>query len=202
MKNEMPLMAYESEQFAPFMSRETMDFHYGQHLRTYVANVDRLAAGTPYAGMELEEMVRMLPEGALLNNAAQVLNHVLFFNQLCPPQKALQEPVGNVGAAAERQFGSFAAMRAQLTDAAVGLFGSGWAWLALDGNRRLTVTALSNAGNPLRQGQVPLLCLDVWEHAYYIDYRNRRADYVVNLWNLIDWVRVEERYDRAMERGA
>lgn len=202
MKNEMPLLAYEKEQLSPYMSMEAIDFHYGKHLQTYVDNVQKMTAGTPQADMSLEELVKTLPEGALLNNAAQVMNHTLFFTQFCSPQKALGAPLGNVAKAVEQSFGSFEEMKKQLSQAAVGLFGSGWAWLAMNKHGKLEVKAMSNAGNPLREGLVPLLCIDVWEHAYYIDYRNRRAEYVDLLWNLIDWVVVEERYDLAVEQGA
>lgn len=198
MKNEMPLLAYGKEQLSPYMSMETIDFHYGKHLQTYVNNVQQMVAGTPQAGMSLEELIRTQPDGPLFNNAAQVMNHTLFFTQLCPPQKALKAPVGNMDKAVEQSFGSFEQMKTQLTAAAVGLFGSGWAWLSLTPRGKLEIKAMSNAGNPLREGLVPLLCIDVWEHAYYIDYRNRRAEYVDLLWNLIDWVVVEKRYDMAL----
>lgn len=198
MKNEMPLLAYGKEQLSPYMSMETIDFHYGKHLQTYVNNVQQMVAGTPQARMSLEELIRTQPDGPLFNNAAQVMNHTLFFTQLCPPQKALKAPVGNMAKAVEQSFGSFEQMKTQLTAAAVGLFGSGWAWLSLTPHGKLEIKAMSNAGNPLREGLVPLLCIDVWEHAYYIDYRNRRAEYVDLLWNLIDWVVVEKRYDMAL----
>lgn len=198
MKNEMPLLAYGKEQLSPYMSMETIDFHYGKHLQTYVNNVQQMVAGMPQAGMSLEELIRTQPDGPLFNNAAQVMNHTLFFTQLCPPQKALKAPVGNMAKAVEQSFGSFEQMKTQLTAAAVGLFGSGWAWLSLTPHGKLEIKAMSNAGNPLREGLVPLLCIDVWEHAYYIDYRNRRAEYVDLLWNLIDWVVVEKRYDMAL----
>lgn len=198
MKNEMPLLAYGKEQLSPYMSMETIDFHYGKHLQTYVNNVQQMVAGTPQAGMSLEELIRTQPDGPLFNNAAQMMNHTLFFTQLCPPQKALKAPVGNMAKAVEQSFGSFEQMKTQLTAAAVGLFGSGWAWLSLTPHGKLEIKAMSNAGNPLREGLVPLLCIDVWEHAYYIDYRNRRAEYVDLLWNLIDWVVVEKRYDMAL----
>lgn len=198
MKNEMPLLEYGKEQLSPYMSMETIDFHYGKHLQTYVNNVQQMVAGTPQAGMSLEELIRTQPDGPLFNNAAQVMNHTLFFTQLCPPQKALKAPVGNMAKAVEQSFGSFEQMKTQLTAAAVGLFGSGWAWLSLTPHGKLAIKAMSNAGNPLREGLVPLLCIDVWEHAYYIDYRNRRAEYVDLLWNLIDWVVVEKRYDMAL----
>lgn len=198
MKNEMPLLAYGKEQLSPYMSMETIDFHYGKHLQTYVNNVQQMVAGTPQADMSLEGLIRTQPDGPLFNNAAQVMNHTLFFTQLCPPQKALKAPVGNMAKAVEQSFGSFEQMKTQLTAAAVGLFGSGWAWLSLTPHGKLEIKAMSNAGNPLREGLVPLLCIDVWEHAYYIDYRNRRAEYVDLLWNLIDWVVVEKRYDMAL----
>lgn len=198
MKNEMPLLAYGKELLSPYMSMETIDFHYGKHLQTYVNNVQQMVAGTPQARMSLEELIRTQPDGPLFNNAAQVMNHTLFFTQLCPPQKALKAPVGNMAKAVEQSFGSFEQMKTQLTAAAVGLFGSGWAWLSLTPHGKLEIKAMSNAGNPLREGLVPLLCIDVWEHAYYIDYRNRRAEYVDLLWNLIDWVVVEKRYDMAL----
>lgn len=152
MKNEMPLLEYGKEQLSPYMSMETIDFHYGKHLQTYVNNVQQMVAGTPQAGMSLEELIRTQPDGPLFNNAAQVMNHTLFFTQLCPPQKALKAPVGNMAKAVEQSFGSFEQMKTQLTAAAVGLFGSGWAWLSLTPHGKLEIKAMSNAGNPLREG--------------------------------------------------
>lgn len=189
----MPLLPYAQNALAPLMSEETVAYHYGKHLRTYVDNLNRLAAGTLYEDMELEEIV-CKASGAVYNNAAQAWNHAFFFEGLAPQAAPMPASVAGALAAA---FGSVDAFKEKLLDTAAGLFGSGWVWLTADGKGDLAVTTEPNAGCPLTKGLTPLIAVDVWEHAYYIDYRNRRADYLKSLWDLIDWAKVEERMRRA-----
>ena len=185
----MPELPYAPEALAPKMSRETLDYHYGKHLQTYVDNLNRLIPGTPYAEMPLDEIVRRA-DGAVFNNAAQAWNHTFFFRSLTPSQEAMPEALA---ARLTADFGSVEAFKEQFTKAAVGLFGSGWVWLAADRSGNLSIVAKPNAGNPMTDGLRPVLTIDVWEHAYYIDYRNRRADFVAAWWDLVDWKQVAER---------
>lgn len=187
MKHLMPPLPYAPSALAPLLSEETMQFHYGKHLQAYVDNLNKLAAGTPYADMSLEHIVTMVSEGALLNNAAQVWNHTFYFNGLAPAPQSIP---ADLQKQLRADFGSVEAFRSALLTAAAGQFGSGWTWLVLETDLHLRILSLPNAGNPLRLGLQPLLALDVWEHAYYIDYRNRRGDYLEALWQLTDWERV------------
>lgn len=188
MKHTMPELPYAMEALAPKMSGETLEYHYGKHLKTYVDNLNRLIAGTPYEELPLDEIVRTA-DGALFNNAAQAWNHEFFFRMLTPDPSPM--PAGLAERLA-RDFGSVEEFRAKFTQAAVGLFGSGWVWLVADRSGRLSILARSNAGNPLTEGLRPVLTIDVWEHAYYIDYRNRRADFVEAFWGLVDWRKVAD----------
>ena len=165
------------------MSMETLEYHYGKHLQTYVDNLNRLIEGTPYADLSLDAIV-LSSDGAVFNNAAQVWNHTFFFESLTPEPSEM--PL-DLAEAIVRDFGSTSEFKDKFKAAAVGIFGSGWAWLAQDKDGRLHILQESNAGNPMRAGFKPLMTIDVWEHAYYIDYRNRRAEFVDNCWNLIDW---------------
>ncbi|MBR1732837.1 MAG: superoxide dismutase [Alloprevotella sp.] len=195
MTHEMPRLPYAADALEPRMSAETLAFHYGKHLQTYIDNLNRLAADTPFADMTLEETVRRA-DGALLNNAAQAWNHTFFFETLSPTPSAMGTGMRRH---AEAAFGSEEAFREALFSAATGLFGSGWAWVVLTPEDKVELRALPNAGCPLReQGLTPLLTIDVWEHAYYIDYRNRRADYVRAVWELTDWEKVEMRMERGL----
>ncbi len=186
-------LPYAYDALAPHVSEETMRYHHDKHYAGYVAKLNELVLDTPYAGQPLEDIV-VSADGPIYNNAAQMWNHEFFFDQLSPEPQT--RPEGPLLAAIERSFGSVENLKAQLDKAAVGLFGSGWAWLVADKQGDLSIVAEPNAGNPLRRGLVPLLCFDVWEHAYYIDYRNRRADAVAALWNCIDWGAVERRYEQ------
>lgn len=185
-------LSYDLGALEPRISRETMEYHYGKHLATYFANLNNLVADTPFARMNLVEIV-LKADGAIFNNAAQAWNHEFFFEALSPTPKSA--PTGTLETAIRRDFGDLQMFKEQFSKAALGLFGSGWAWLAMDSNGTLSITAQSNAGNPLRNNLTPLLTVDVWEHAYYIDYRNRRADFLAAVWECIDWKRVEERYN-------
>lgn len=188
-------LPYEMSALAPNVSEETLRYHHGKHLQTYVNNVNNLIADTRFVTMTLEDIVRQA-DGPLYNNAAQVFNHNLYFLALAPAAVAKHAPEGPLAAAIKRDFGSFDAMKVQLAKAATSLFGSGWVWLAENRNGNLVILSESNAGNPLRHGLTPLLGIDVWEHAYYIDYRNDRARSIDQLWDVIDWQVVEDRYGK------
>ena len=185
----MPELPYAMEALAPKMSKETLEFHYGKHLQTYVDNLNRLIAGTPYENMQLDEIVKKAA-GGIFNNAAQTWNHTFFFQMLTPNQKPMPQQLADRLA---RDFGSVEAFKEKFAAAAAGLFGSGWTWLAADKEGKLQIIAESNAGNPMTKGLRPLMTIDVWEHAYYIDYRNRRAEFIKMFWELIDWNKVADR---------
>lgn len=184
-------LPYAYDALAPQVSEETLRFHHDKHYVGYVNKLNELILDTPYAQQPLEDIV-VSADGAIFNNAAQMWNHEFFFDELSP--KAQTRPAGALLKAIDENFGSFEQMKAQMEKAAVGLFGSGWVWLVEDKSGKLAIVSEQNAGNPLRYGMKPLMCFDVWEHAYYIDYRNRRADAVAALWDRIDWKVVEERY--------
>lgn len=192
MTYEMPQLPYASHQLEPAISQSTIDYHYGKHLQAYVNNLNALVPGTEFEGKSVEEIVQTAPDGGIFNNAGQVLNHTLYFLQFTP-QPTQTEPTGRLAEAIQRDFGSFENFKKEFNKAATTLFGSGWAWLSVDAEGKLHITQEANASNPLRRGLKPLLCFDVWEHAYYIDYQNRRADYLNQLWNLIDWSVVARR---------
>ena len=172
------------------MSKETIEYHYGRHLQTYIDNLNNLIPGTIYENMELDEIV-MTAEGPIFNNAAQVWNHTFFFNTLTPVPRemppALKETL-------IRDFGSVDGFKEKFKKAALEIFGSGWAWLAADKKGRLHIIQESNAGNPIRAGYKPLMTMDVWEHAYYLDYRNRRGDAMHEMWRVLDWRKADERF--------
>ena len=175
------------------MSAETIGFHYGKHLQAYVNNLNGLLPGSGFEDKPLEDMVRT-SEGAIFNNAGQILNHELFFAQFRAPREG-NVPVGALAEAIGAQFGSFDAFKTEFQQKGATLFGSGWVWLSRDQTGRLVITQEPNAGNPLTRGLTPLLTFDVWEHAYYLDYQNRRPDYLMALWQLIDWDELERRYN-------
>lgn len=184
-------LPYAYDALEPAISGETMRYHHDKHYAGYVAKLNELILDTPFAAQPLEDII-LSADGAIFNNAAQAWNHEFFFEGLSPkPQKA---PSGKLLEAVNRSFGSFDGLKTQMGQTAAGLFGSGWVWLAEDGDGKLVVVAEPNAGNPMCRGLKPLLAIDVWEHAYYIDYRNRRADAVAALWDVIDWRVVEDRY--------
>ena len=192
MTNDMPKLPYASNALEPVISQETIDYHYGKHLQTYVNNLNALITGTPYATRSVEELVAIVPEGPVLNNAGQVLNHTLYFLQFTP-NPSQKEPEGKLAEAIRRDFGNFENFKDEMTQAGTTLFGSGWAWLAMNQDGKLVIVKEANGGNPIRQGMKPLLGFDVWEHAYYLDYRNRRTDHLAKLWEIIDWQVVESR---------
>ena len=183
---ELPELGYQLGDLAPMMSQETLSFHYGKHFRTYVDNLNQLVDGSHYEGMPLEDIVRKAPEGALANNAGQVLNHKLFFEQFLPTHHAKQ-PTGEFLFLIEQSFESLEKMIEQLDKAAATFFGSGWTFLAMNEEGELKILSLPNGDIPLRYNLKPLLAIDVWEHAYYLDYQNRRKDYLKNFWLLVNW---------------
>ncbi len=193
MTHEMPKLPYANNALEPVISQQTIEFHYGKHLQAYVNNLNNLIPGTKFEDKNLAEIISEAPDGPIFNNAGQVLNHTLYFLQF-RPNPSRKEPAGKLAEAINRDFISFDNLKKELNDAAVGLFGSGWAWLAADKDGKLTITKEPNGSNPIRHGLKPILCIDVWEHAYYLDYQNRRPDHVKAIWDIIDWEVVEKRY--------
>ena len=190
----LPPLPYAQDALELRMSQETIEYHYGKHLQTYIDNLNNLIPGTPYEEMPLEGIV-VSASGPVFNNAAQVWNHVFFFNTLSPAKKDIPLELKDY---LIRDFGSVETFKEEFRKAAVSLFGSGWVWLAQDPEGRLHIITESNAGNPLCRGWKPLMVMDVWEHAYYIDYRNRRAAFVDSCWDLIDWDVVVQRLDEPL----
>lgn len=185
MKYELIQLPYEAQALEPVISKETLGFHHGKHLQAYVNNLNGLIVGTQYEDMPLEEIVKTA-DGGVFNNAGQILNHNLYFTQFCAP-KADNKPVGKIAELIEKQFGSFEAFKEEFVKKGATLFGSGWVWLSADQDGKLVITQETNAGNPVQRGLKPLLTFDVWEHAYYIDYQNRRPDHLNALWQIVDW---------------
>ena len=190
MTHQLPPLPYPKDALVPVLSQETLEFHYGKHHQAYVDNLNKLIVGTPFADQPLEQIM-LKAQGGMFNNAAQVWNHTFYWNCLKP--KGGGDPAGNLAAAINSTFGSIANFKQQFTQAAVTLFGSGWAWLVKKPDAKLAIVQTTNAGNPMTAGDKPLLTCDVWEHAYYIDYRNARPAYVDAFWKLVDWKAVERR---------
>ena len=193
MTYEMPKLPYANNGLEPVISQATIDYHYGKHLQTYVNNLNALVPGTEFEGKSVEEIVVTAPDGGIFNNAGQVLNHTLYFLQFTP-QPNKHEPSGKLAEAIKRDFGSFDNFKKEMNNASTTLFGSGWTWLSVDKDGKLHITKEANGSNPWRHGLKPLLGFDVWEHAYYLDYQNRRADYFDNWWRLVDWNQVSKCY--------
>ena len=186
MKIEMPTLPYATNALEPVISEQTINFHYGKHLQNYVHTLTSLVKDTEWADKSVEDIVKGAPDGPLFNNAGQVLNHALYFSQFRSPRQNNQ-PEGRLLEAINTSFGSFENFKAQFTQAATTLFGSGWAWLAQQEDGKLVITKEANGGNPVRQGLKPIYGLDVWEHAYYLDFQNRRADHIAASWDIVDW---------------
>ncbi len=184
MEHQLPDLPYAKDALAPHISAETIEYHYGKHHKAYVDNINRLMLGTEFEKMSLEEIIQK-SSGGIFNNAAQVWNHTFYWNCLSPNGGG--EPAGELANALTKQFGSFAQFKEKFTNASVTLFGSGWSWLVRNSDGSLSVEAMSNAGTPLMEGRNALLTCDVWEHAYYIDYRNARAKYLETFWKLVNW---------------
>jgi Fe-Mn family superoxide dismutase len=180
---QLPALPFAKDALAPLISAETLEYHYGKHHQAYVNNLNQLIPGTPYENQALEDIVRSA-DGKVFNNAAQVWNHSFYWNCLSPVATA---PGGELLRRLQRDFGSFEQFQKAFTDAAVGLFGSGWAWLVATPAGKLDLRATGNAATPLTTPDKPLVTCDVWEHAYYIDYRNARPKYVEAFWKLVNW---------------
>ena len=185
MEHKLPELAYDKNALAPHISAETLEFHHGKHHATYVTNLNNLIKGTEFAEMSLEDIIRKVGPGGLFNNAAQVWNHSFYWNCLAP--KAGGEPTGALADAIKSTFGSFADFKEKFSQTSITTFGSGWGWLVKNANGGLELASTSNAGCPLTDGKTPVLTCDVWEHAYYIDYRNARPKYLEGFWNLVNW---------------
>ena len=201
-KFELMALPYAPDALEPVISKETIGFHHGKHLQAYVDNLNGLASppnpspkGEGSLG-ELEMLKELVlhSEGAVFNNAGQILNHELYFMQFKPASEAVQGPEGALAAQIVKQWGSIEAFKAEFEAKGVGLFGSGWVWLSADADGNLVITQEANAANPIQKGLKPLLTFDVWEHAYYLDYQNRRAAHLAALWQIVDWSVVEKRW--------
>ena len=192
-------LPYAPDALEPVISAQTIAFHHGKHLQTYVDNLNKLIAGTPFDNMPLEEIVVKssfpAPTGnpAIFNNAGQILNHNLYFTQFSP-KPSCPAPTGHLKAQIEKQWGTVDAFKAEFEAKGTGLFGSGWVWLQADASGELSIAQYPNADNPVAHGIKPILTFDVWEHAYYLDYQNRRAAHLAALWQIVDWSVVEGRY--------
>ncbi len=184
MEHKLPDLPYEKNALEPYISAETLEFHHGKHHATYVANLNKLIPGTEFESMSLEEIV-LKSSGGIFNNAAQVWNHTFYWNCMAP--NAGGEPSGDLAAAIDKAFGSFADFKEKFSTSAATNFGCGWTWLVKRGDGSLAIVNTSGAGNPMTDGDTPLLTTDVWEHAYYIDYRNARPKYLEAFWNLVNW---------------
>ena len=196
-------LPYAPNALEPVISKETIGFHHGKHLQAYVDNLNKLASppasSTKSEGSRgelevLEELV-IHSEGSVFNNAGQILNHELYFTQFKPASEAVHSPEGMLAAQIEKQWGSIEAFKAEFEAKGVGLFGSGWVWLSADADGSLVITQEQGASNPVVKGLKPLLTFDVWEHAYYLDYQNRRAAHLAALWQIVDWKVIEKRYE-------
>ncbi|MCB9026305.1 MAG: superoxide dismutase [Bdellovibrionaceae bacterium] len=180
----LPELPYSNDALAPIISPETIEFHYGKHHKSYVDKLNSLTEGSDLASKSLEELIKT-QKGAVFNNAAQIWNHTFYWNCLKP--KGGGEPTGKLAEAINKKFGSFNNFKTQFSEAATTQFGSGWAWLTKDVQGNLEITKTGNADNPMTSGKTPLLTCDVWEHAYYIDYRNARPKYVEAFWSIVNW---------------
>ncbi|MFI3280219.1 MAG: superoxide dismutase [Rikenellaceae bacterium] len=187
----IPELKYNLDSLEPIISRQTLELHYGKHLQAYLNNLNNLVEQSDFDSGILDDIVYSA-SGSLFNNGAQVWNHIFYFNSFTP-ERGL-EPSGSLLKAIEFSYGTFEDFKAEFEGQGVSLFGSGWVWLSKDSNDELRITQEGNAGNPLREGLTPLLTFDVWEHAYYVDCQNRRAEHLSRLWEIVDWEMVERRY--------
>ncbi|MER2528857.1 MAG: Fe-Mn family superoxide dismutase [Candidatus Competibacter denitrificans] len=191
MVHQLPELPYAKNALEPHISAETLEYHYGKHHQTYVTNLNNLIKGTEYEELSLEAIIQK-SSGGLFNNAAQVWNHTFYWNCLKPNGGG--EPTGALAEAINKKFGSLAAFKEEFTKVSVGTFGSGWGWLVKNADGSVELMSTSNAGTPMTSGKTALLTCDVWEHAYYIDYRNARPKYVEVFWNLVNWDFVASQY--------
>jgi Fe-Mn family superoxide dismutase len=190
---ELPKLPYEMDALEPHISRETLEYHYGKHHQTYVTKLNELVTGTPFQAKSLEEIIKT-SEGGIFNNAAQVWNHTFYWHCLSPNGGG--EPTGALLTAINQTFGSFAEFKTKFTQTSINTFGSGWGWLVKTKEGSLALVSTSNAQTPMTQGQVALLTCDVWEHAYYIDYRNARPKYLEAFWSLVNWDFVSQQWEK------
>ena len=193
-KFKLMTLPYANEDLEPVISRETIAIHHGKHLATYVNNLNGLLEGSGFEDATLAEIV-CKASGGMLNNAGQILNHELYFAQFKNPTEN-NVPTGAIAEAIDAQFGSFEVFQKEFVQKGATLFGSGWVWLSADKDGKLVITQEPNAANPVQHGLKPLLTFDVWEHAYYLDYQNRRPDHLAALWQIIDWNAIEKRYSK------
>ncbi|MCF7808179.1 MAG: superoxide dismutase [Fe] [Candidatus Marinimicrobia bacterium] len=193
MKHELPALPYAQNALEPVISAETLDYHYGKHHNAYVTNLNNLVQGTEFENLTLEEII-LKASGGLFNNAAQVWNHTFYWNCLSPNGGGA--PSGDLAAAIDVAFGSFDNFKAEFTKAAATNFGSGWTWLVKNTDGALSIVSTDNAGTPMTDGQTALLTVDVWEHAYYVDYRNARPKYLEEIWKLFNWEFVAEQFSK------
>ena len=184
MEHKLPELPYPSDSLKPVISPETIDYHYGKHHQAYVNNLNKLILGTKYEDMSLEDIIKR-SSGSIFNNAAQTFNHSFYWNCLCPNGSG--EPTGKLAELINQTFGGFVAFKEKFAATAIATFGSGWTWLVKNADGSLSIESTSNAATPITEGKIPLLTCDVWEHAYYIDYRNARPSYVENFWNIVNW---------------
>jgi Fe-Mn family superoxide dismutase len=191
MKFSLPQLPYPLDALEPHISKRTLEFHYGKHHQAYVNNLNNLIPGTKFENADLETIIREA-DGSIYNNGAQVWNHTFYFSSLSP--NGGNAPTGPLAQAIDEAFGAFDTFREKFSQAAATLFGSGWAWLVKNRDGKLEIIKESNAGNPMRNGMTPILTCDVWEHAYYLDYQNRRPDYIEKFWNCVDWDVVGKRF--------
>jgi Fe-Mn family superoxide dismutase len=191
MVHELPALPYAKDALAPVISAETIEYHYGKHHQTYVTNLNNLIPGTEFESMSLEDII-MKASGGVYNNAAQVWNHTFYWNCLSPNGGG--EPSGALAAAINAKFGSFDEFKKQFSQSAATNFGSGWTWLVKNADGSVEIMNTSNAGTPMTSGKQALLTVDVWEHAYYVDYRNARPKYLEEIWKIIDWAAVNANY--------
>jgi Fe-Mn family superoxide dismutase len=188
---KLPDLPYAHDALEPYISRETLEFHYGKHHAAYIKKLNKLVLGTDFVGKTVEDIIIQAGSGPLFNNAAQAWNHTFYWHCMRPAGGV--RPEGDLGRAIERDFGSFDELRKQFMEKAATLFGSGWTWLVRDMDEKLAVVTTKDGNNPLTSGQEPLLTCDMWEHAFYIDYRNRKQEYLDAFWNVVDWQFVADR---------
>lgn len=195
MKFEQPTLPYAPDALQPVISQETIEFHYGKHEKAYIDKLNLLVKDSEYENLPIEEIISKA-DGALFNNASQAWNHIFYFFQFSPDPK--KEPGGALKEQIEKQFGSVDEFKKKFEETGANLFGSGWVWLSKKSDGELVVSTGSNAQNPIRDNLEPILTFDVWEHAYYLDYQNRRPDYLKKLWDIVDWDVIESRYQPAI----
>lgn len=193
MEHKLPELPYPMNGLHPVISKETIEYHYGKHHQTYVNTLNKLIIGTEYEDMGLEDIIKK-SSGAIFNNAAQIFNHTFYWNCMRPDGGG--EPAGKLAEAINENFGSFGSFKEKFSNVAVGTFGSGWAWLVKNADGTLSIESSSNANTPIKEGKTPLLTCDVWEHAYYIDYRNARATYVDKFWDVVNWPFAEANFHK------